>query len=121
MEKTLYIIYNNLLDTKVYTTFNEIMALNKMIVAENRKSLSLLRIDTETLLDGINYLCYDLDREQTLKHAKSLDEAYKYVAIRAMDGFYLGDTKIIKIDKEEIINEIEKRQRREILWQKTMF
>ena len=121
MEKTLYIIYNNLLDTKVYTTFNEIMALNKMIVAENRKNLSLLRIDYKSLLDDVCYLCYDLDREQTLKHAKSLDEAYKHIAIRAMDGFYLGETKIIKIDKKEIINEIEERQRKEMLWQKTMF
>lgn len=115
MEKQLYIIYDNLIDTKVYVTFNEIMALNQMIVAENRKNLDLLRIDTERLLDNVTYLCYDLDKEQTLKHATSLNEAYKYIAIRAMDGFYMGNTKIIRIDKEEIISEIEERQRKEML------
>lgn len=91
------------------------MALNKMIVAENKKSLDLLKIDTERLLDGVTYLCYDLDREEILKAAKDLNEAYKYVAIRAMDGFYSGDTKIIKINKDEIISGIEERQKEEML------
>lgn len=114
MKKILYIVYNNFIDTKVYMTFSEIMALNKMITSENRKNLNLLRVHFDRLLNDITYLCYDLDREQVLKHAISLDEAYKYVAIRAMDGYYSGDIKIIKIDKNEIISQIEERQRKEM-------
>lgn len=103
MEEKLYIIYDKLEDTILFSSFNESKVVNKMIESEDKKRLILLKIDRDRLLGFTTHLCYDLNRNRVLSASKNINMIYKYIATWAMRGYPFNNTRIITIRKCDII------------------
>lgn len=103
MNNLVYIVYNLKTKKIIHATFNQLIAYHKAIATNDTKNIAMIAVDYDTLHKNISYICYDIKSRTIVTIENSLNNTYKDLAIKAMNGSYLGDTIIIKFDKNDII------------------
>ncbi len=102
MNNLVYIVYNLKNKTIVHATFNQIIAYHKAIATNNTPNVVIIAINYDILYKNISYICYDIKSKAIITIENNLNNTYKTLALKAINGDYLGDTIIIKFDKNNI-------------------
>lgn len=103
MNNLVYIMYDLKTKNIVHATFNQTIAYHKAIATNHTPDVIIIAIDYDTLYKNISYICYNIKSKSIVTIENNINNAYKTLATKAMNGDHLGNTIIIKFDKNDII------------------